>query len=1134
MANSITLPNELQCCPKPFVVLTGLDITYNAVHKTIWDAFSNNRRPDRLQVKFACLPGDHAFPRCKTKRSSYDWYIPKGLLKTKWMTKHLNEIPALVVVFFELDWDELAWRERHLACASRVQVVRTSLQGRTTKVAVVLIQKSTPLPPGEDMVAAERAAALCSACDLSSKSLFVLPHSDHLLGYIVRLESAFVELAQTYYHSELRRVKAHKEFLNKTTHQLLFPRHQFKIAFFSEFMQDASTALKHYRQSYTHIHELRSHATNNLEVKVVGGFVNYKICSLCFLKLNAPLDAINQFQRHVEQFKYQFGNPDLMFEHCAWLSQQYLLFADLFSNAIEQGLSAIQTQHPGFYYQQAAHYATLRRQHALSLCVSIESLNYPSPDPLAAESMDFFGQRPWRQGHQRIDPPDVAMENDGILALQKQELQLDHSWIIIPLISSAVTQFKKFHCPRLKRHLTIKMAIEYYHAEDYSKVIVLLCRATPAYRESRWCSILTQLVSIIFQCSYMLADVQNYLTSSFELLSSLSQLPSAKKKLIQENMFLILCGKLPKYVTLPSEIVSQNNKVCDNVVVPPAWEDLTASLENPRTLHVEMTSLVPFVECKARFSQPEFSIDTCICMEVFIRITCPEPIQFIELSVGLNNFDYDSACIISDTPGHGALYYKSQEIRKHVFEFPVDLQDLYKSIQVKNVTLKLGSETGRYILQLNWLKTDNEIDHEESDIINEIHSNQGTVDWESIKERKSTNVVERKSRLDVQVHHSSPALTNEAFPLTFVITSEEDLAENINILITLKPDDHDDSFLQAAHLSVDCDSLVRPSKTLEMELGCLKRKEKLKRTVYIRSSVPGAATVTVQTQYNVSNLSVQSVLVAGKQLKMISCPSKSSFNICFDVVEPFSFTAHLMSMNMESISSVYLGQSFLMLASLTTHSVWPIEVQSSQHNPPVEGVFSAMSYSQNDEVSVLASEGESLVKCLALVVPDSMEKTDTAELGLYTVRWKRYGSKNCTTETSLKLPTLTIRSFPISIDANFPAYGVLRKSIKVTYNITNKSKDFKIIEAGFESVEAFMFSGPKQTKIFLSPFDSHSIKCIFIPLALGYQALPKMQIRGIYQQHKGSTELVQKENIDNFCLHCLIPTHLYIKPMLSG
>lgn len=40
--------------------------------------------------------------------------------------------------------------------------------------------------PGEDLVASERAAALCNACDLSGKSLFVLPHTDHLVGYIIR------------------------------------------------------------------------------------------------------------------------------------------------------------------------------------------------------------------------------------------------------------------------------------------------------------------------------------------------------------------------------------------------------------------------------------------------------------------------------------------------------------------------------------------------------------------------------------------------------------------------------------------------------------------------------------------------------------------------------------------------------------------------------------------------------------------------------------------------------------------------------------------------------------------------------------------------------------------------------------
>lgn len=53
-------------------------------------------------------------------------------------------------------------------------------------MAVVLIQKNAPLPPGEDVIAAERAASLCSACDLSAKQLYVLPHTDHLIGYTIR------------------------------------------------------------------------------------------------------------------------------------------------------------------------------------------------------------------------------------------------------------------------------------------------------------------------------------------------------------------------------------------------------------------------------------------------------------------------------------------------------------------------------------------------------------------------------------------------------------------------------------------------------------------------------------------------------------------------------------------------------------------------------------------------------------------------------------------------------------------------------------------------------------------------------------------------------------------------------------
>lgn len=53
-------------------------------------------------------------------------------------------------------------------------------------------------------MASERASALCGACDLSGKSLFVLPHTDHLVGYIIRLVS--VDVACVYLNDPIRSI----------------------------------------------------------------------------------------------------------------------------------------------------------------------------------------------------------------------------------------------------------------------------------------------------------------------------------------------------------------------------------------------------------------------------------------------------------------------------------------------------------------------------------------------------------------------------------------------------------------------------------------------------------------------------------------------------------------------------------------------------------------------------------------------------------------------------------------------------------------------------------------------------------------------------------------------------------------
>lgn len=49
-------------------------------------------------------------------------------------------------------------------------------------------------------------------------------------------------------------------------------------------------------------------------------------------------------------------------------TSRFQSFGDLFDEAIKLGLTAIQTQNPGFYYQQAAHYAQERKRQAMQLC----------------------------------------------------------------------------------------------------------------------------------------------------------------------------------------------------------------------------------------------------------------------------------------------------------------------------------------------------------------------------------------------------------------------------------------------------------------------------------------------------------------------------------------------------------------------------------------------------------------------------------------------------------------------------------------------------------------------------------------------------------------------------------------------
>ena len=44
------------------------------------------------------------------------------------MNKHVNLVPAVVVFFYDLDWDEPMWKEKQMECSTKVEIIRLVLK----------------------------------------------------------------------------------------------------------------------------------------------------------------------------------------------------------------------------------------------------------------------------------------------------------------------------------------------------------------------------------------------------------------------------------------------------------------------------------------------------------------------------------------------------------------------------------------------------------------------------------------------------------------------------------------------------------------------------------------------------------------------------------------------------------------------------------------------------------------------------------------------------------------------------------------------------------------------------------------------------------------------------------------------
>ncbi|XP_025415995.1 trafficking protein particle complex subunit 11 isoform X2 [Sipha flava] len=1079
-------PAELCCSPSPLIAIAGLDTVNNAIHRSIWDAFhSPVGRESRAVLNFFHLTSEFKFPTMSEKLMPN---IPKGILKRNWIEKHIHYDPAVIVIFYDCDWDDESWNEKISECSSRVQSIRLSLEGRKSRIVVVLIQKQLPILASDDTTTTERAASLCVACNLDPKALFILPVVDNIHGYAIRLENAFYDLAQNYYQHQIRAVKLKLENLSKTSHQYLIVRYEFKIGFYNELKQDHHNAHKHYHQCYMSLLEIRTFDTNIYEVKVVAAYIVYKISRLLF-SMKRARDALSQFNSHINVFKSMIGPPELMFEHYAWLSKQFSMFASLFDETTAESFTATQAMNPGFFFKEAAEYAKKRKDSAYNICQDVNV--YPASNPLNEwNSIEFYGQRPWRL-MKNINITDYdTIEADGILALKYYEnYKVDHSKSIISLLGNAMKQFKNYKCPRMRNLLAVQMADEYYNAKDYSKALTLWSHMLWDYRDEGWKAIAHELVNKCLKCAYLTASVQNYVELNLEALKYYKN-DDLQKSLA--NIGSIIQRQIPE----PENGLDEYEK---NIAVQ-MWQKCDA-MKSKSVLEIDMSVTNSTVDTKVVLK--DVSCDS-IEIDVFLKANFPILVQFSKLTACVTCIDnsYDvEVCTDSSK-----LIYGESKTYKYTCKFVPSPNDIGKEITVNSIQLQLGNEPD-FPIMLKFYSSTKKTKSFEREMNNFSLSKTSDDEFERMKQITSATLKPRSSRLGMVIKHDNPALLLEWYNVSVCLTNLEDRpVSDICLNLSLNRNNNEKVEL-STEICEDPDKNTL-SLPVDFKIGNMLVGDEKNQSFFIRSS-------SLDTRY--FQLMISYTIEDNNGIK-IACVK--DVEIIIDVVVVFDISVTYMSSRFEPVSKIHIGESLIMVPCIKCLSPWPIFIENTSFQLAEHIAVSPGGYQSVLNEVVLESD-ESATEIICVTPSEHSENV----LGCFTVNWKRSNMEsNCKSGYScLELPKITTEKSTFLVDMKTPAHGWLHTPMSIVYFLHNNSESLLTLNISMEANEAFMMAGHKDLNVTILPESTYKLHYNLYPLVVGVSTLPKMHI-------SCNSESNDLKNILNDMLLRSLQTHIYIMP----
>ncbi|KAJ4962840.1 hypothetical protein NE237_022779 [Protea cynaroides] len=461
-----------------------------------------------------------------------DWLLKhrtSGILKRDWLLKHRTRVPAVVAALFRSDQvsgDPTIW----LQVCTDLENLKIVVRGRNIKLVVVVVQSTD-----KDEVSEDRMIALRKHAEVDSKYLLIFIRNDEseLTKSLNRLGGAFAELANIYYRGEGRRIKTCIEKKSFNFDELNI-RYCFKVAVYAEFRRDWIEALRFYEDAYHALHEIigtsaRLPATQRLvEIKTVADLLHLKISAL-LLHGGKVIEAVVWFKQHIASYKKLVGAPEVVSIHWAWMSRQFLVFAELLGTSAatipsnpslvlgtsEKPLTGWEF-HPAYYYELAAHYMREKRHcQEVALSASESSKGIGSSSESVIQSI-FVGQftRLLKQGEAATQPLTDAEYVHHVLAEGKR---FQDSYYIIALLKKSFESYSSLKSQRMASYCGNQMAREYFALGEFGSAKSLFDGVASLYMQEGWITLLWEVLGSLRECSRRLGSVKDFIEYSLEM-----------------------------------------------------------------------------------------------------------------------------------------------------------------------------------------------------------------------------------------------------------------------------------------------------------------------------------------------------------------------------------------------------------------------------------------------------------------------------------------------------------------------------------------------------------------------------------------------------------------------------------------